>query len=891
MSIFCRLRCLMLFLFLVTASTLFAEDFSLWLKHMPITFPGVAEDVTLTNFPVLIILEETDAGFGFSYTDFRSPPYNDLRFTAEDKQTPLDFEVESWNSDGKSCVWVKIPELTQDTKIHAFWGKEEVSLPASTSDGSVWCENFLGVWHMNDATVTNITDSTAHGYHGRKKDEGSPLEVDAVIGQGQKFDDSYVDLTGMTDDTQIYTISMWAYGDISGNYYLIDVETGRIFVTWGHSNKIAIYDTTWRYFGSELLVETWHHLVFLCEEKHVSMYLNGQKYGSTQTYTQRGIGGTVVLGSRNIKTDYYFPGMIDEVRISTTIRSPDWILACYQNQKPDSDFVGYGNPETYMFPYITNSSGATNVTITSAWLNGNLVSTGAMETAVLLYWGESNGADDPDEWDSSTNWPAPQLPGLFSFYLSGLDVDTYYYYRYMAESDLGRSWANKASAFVTSEVWFEEVADAQFLSLIQGEVIIRRKEEVNSEPLDVYYSIGGTATPGLEYVELPGVVTIPAGETSATITIEPMSALTMTATKTVKLEIMAGAIKGNPATAEIKILVDDMSSWQKAMPITFPTYTNRIPLINFPAMIILQPTDSGAGFSYDDFLAPPYNDLRFAADDKLTPLDFEVELWDTSGKSYVWVKIPELTEGTTVYALWGKENVCLPPCNTNGAVWIENFLGVWHMNDATEDSIIDSTIHGFNGTKLAVGSPLEVGGVIGKGQLFNESYIDLTGMTDGAQIYTISMWANCSKNGSGLYPLDVENGRLLIGWGTDQANQVGLWDGSWRYFGSSLSVNTWHYMVFLCERTTVSMYHNALKYGVTRPFSPRNIAGQVTIGARFSMDGYYFPGMLDEIRISTTIRSPDWIWACYQNQGNNESFNEYGEILSLITHGTIYSFW
>jgi hypothetical protein len=41
-------------------------------------------------------------------------------------------------------------------------------------------------------------------------------------------------------------------------------------------------------------------------------------------------------------------------------------------------------------------------------------------------------------------------------------------------------------------------------------------------PLTVYYTIGGTATPGVDYPSLAGSVTIPAGQASATINVAPI---------------------------------------------------------------------------------------------------------------------------------------------------------------------------------------------------------------------------------------------------------------------------------------------------------------------------------------------------------------------------------
>ncbi|NLB54292.1 MAG: DUF2341 domain-containing protein, partial [Lentisphaerae bacterium] len=160
------------------AISLYAEDLTHYQKCMTISFPGYTNTETLFNFPILIVFEQTDEGSGFYYSDFLSPPDKDLRFTADDKTTQLDYEVESWDTDGKSYVWVKIPELNQNTKILAFWGMPNVEAPDSTEDGSVWSEDYLGVWHMNDKTSTTIADRSTNSYHGTKKEEDSPTEVD-----------------------------------------------------------------------------------------------------------------------------------------------------------------------------------------------------------------------------------------------------------------------------------------------------------------------------------------------------------------------------------------------------------------------------------------------------------------------------------------------------------------------------------------------------------------------------------------------------------------------------------------------------------------------------------------------------------------------------------------
>ncbi|MFZ4398357.1 MAG: DUF2341 domain-containing protein, partial [Kiritimatiellia bacterium] len=82
-------------------------------QQMMITFGGYTNrSETLTNFPVLVVLSNNVNGSGFRYDDFLSPNGYDLRFV--DNLTDanrLNYEIESWNTNGASYVWVQVPTI------------------------------------------------------------------------------------------------------------------------------------------------------------------------------------------------------------------------------------------------------------------------------------------------------------------------------------------------------------------------------------------------------------------------------------------------------------------------------------------------------------------------------------------------------------------------------------------------------------------------------------------------------------------------------------------------------------------------------------------------------------------------------------------------------------
>jgi hypothetical protein len=88
---------------------------------------------------------------------------------------------------------------------------------------------------------------------------------------------------------------------------------------------------------------------------------------------------------------------------------------------------------------------------------------------------------------------------------------------------------------------------------------VRRFGDTNSD-VTVSYAIGGTATNGVDYVALPGSVTIPAGQRQALITIVPIDDGPPDLNSTIILKLLASAVVppeylvGYPAGAEAIIL-------------------------------------------------------------------------------------------------------------------------------------------------------------------------------------------------------------------------------------------------------------------------------------------------------------------------------------------------
>ncbi|MBN1674843.1 MAG: DUF2341 domain-containing protein, partial [Kiritimatiellae bacterium] len=132
---------------------------------MTIAFAGYdpPDGGTLTNFPVLVRLGAHVAGF--SYGDFASAEGHDLLFTDAGATRALPYEIEAWDTNGESCVWVRVPALASSNNfIRAFWGNAAVADEplAGLTGPPVWANGFAGVWHLGET----LADSSAYGNDG-----------------------------------------------------------------------------------------------------------------------------------------------------------------------------------------------------------------------------------------------------------------------------------------------------------------------------------------------------------------------------------------------------------------------------------------------------------------------------------------------------------------------------------------------------------------------------------------------------------------------------------------------------------------------------------------------------------------------------------------------------
>jgi len=136
-----------------------------WQYRKALTIDSTKVDATLTDFPVLVSITDTDLKDSDNGGPVQ-PDGDDLRFTLTDS-TQLSHEIELYNgTTGNLVAWVKVPSLSgsADTTLFLEYGNPTVA--SQQSPTSVWDSSFEGVYHLNGTaadSTSNDNDGTFPG--------------------------------------------------------------------------------------------------------------------------------------------------------------------------------------------------------------------------------------------------------------------------------------------------------------------------------------------------------------------------------------------------------------------------------------------------------------------------------------------------------------------------------------------------------------------------------------------------------------------------------------------------------------------------------------------------------------------------------------------------------
>ena len=314
---------------------------------------------------------------GFRYADCLRENGGDIHF-ADAEGNLLDSEIDIWDPNGVSLVWVNVPSLSSGTAIKAYYGW---NFAPSIDSRNVWTNGYVGVWHLGEATLP-VKDSTVNPANFTSDRTGVLYEQTGIGGSSVRFHNgdtatnSYLkadeSVTGKLDGFAAVTFEAWtcqywhkespAYpgyilakdkGTGYNSYKVFeDAKAGnttrRFMQIFGLSNAVSVYGLV-PFSASE---DIWNYQVFSYDSqseatKKAAYYLNGVLNNTSDIGSDPRPSTTSPLYLGNMhgygKWGYAFPGKIDEVRISNVARSAGWLSTTYDMIKGNANFATYSS--------------------------------------------------------------------------------------------------------------------------------------------------------------------------------------------------------------------------------------------------------------------------------------------------------------------------------------------------------------------------------------------------------------------------------------------------------------------------------------------------------------------------------------------------------------------
>ncbi len=337
------------------------------------TVSGYAGNETLRNFPVLVRLSE-GSPVGFSYADFYNPgdvSGADLCFL-DAKGNAIPHEIDTWNPQGESLVWVTLPEMANGTEF-AMWYRSSKSGAVVNGGVNAWAD-YTGVWHLGEPGdgVQTVADSTANNLSGVTHANSSAVASGKIGGSRRVSNMSgasdangriFVDLTDSAKRDAVdsltssgdsaFTASFWAKKLSSGKTqadgetqwaYLISRKENDNTAAWGFQFDAQNDMNSYRVYGSDggnrqtikpsgLSKDAWNKWDIVWSNATYIAYLNGgaRSFTGALSGSKSAAAGTCDLAFGGCAGAGYgsFNDEMDEIRLRKGANGVAWVKAEY----------------------------------------------------------------------------------------------------------------------------------------------------------------------------------------------------------------------------------------------------------------------------------------------------------------------------------------------------------------------------------------------------------------------------------------------------------------------------------------------------------------------------------------------------------------------------------
>lgn len=250
---------------------------------------------------------------------------------------------------GGAIYHVKVTSISSsaDTDIYYYYDNDHadnttyIGAINTAAGATVWDANFSAVYHMVDATTSTVVDSTSNNIDGTKTSANNPLESVAQIGKGQTFSSDSISTSGAYNDNG-FTISLCVKPSdvtttifITNGQVLASPDNKRCVIVGAQDDYFNIYNNAYPT-GTDTdtqiaaTVDTWQHISYGSDGTDVLGYKNGANVIDVTANLNCADMDAYFLG-QNSTGSVYYAGIMDEVRISDTLRTAAWDKGTYNS--------------------------------------------------------------------------------------------------------------------------------------------------------------------------------------------------------------------------------------------------------------------------------------------------------------------------------------------------------------------------------------------------------------------------------------------------------------------------------------------------------------------------------------------------------------------------------
>ena len=405
-------------------------------------------DGSVSGLPVPVRL--STAITGFDYTDIaQSGTDKDLCFV-DGENNPLPYEIEKWDDQGESVVWVRVPTYAASAHIYMYYGGPAVE----QNSAAVW-NGYVGVWHMAEADST-VADATGHGLTATPAGDApaqsvattGPVgngRVNATDGSANRLEVSYDSQLDL-GDTLSFSGWVHIYGVHDGGRMVV---VTRKYKLWNDGWNVSILQNSsngigyWGKYNNDWgclaalnvpdLLQNWVHVAVTYNGNTGYMYINGQRWATVRqsdwtdnTWIQEATDTDQPLtfgytGGGNWDDGWSrpFKGAFDEFRLSDGVLDATRIKAEYVSQ-------AYADALVYEVSEVQSGSVTLADAVTSGIVSADGKNTLTVTANVTAINGESAkvflavGVSEPKDGD-----PTLRMAGIITNEVTAAGTTTF----------------------------------------------------------------------------------------------------------------------------------------------------------------------------------------------------------------------------------------------------------------------------------------------------------------------------------------------------------------------------------------------------------------------------------------------------------------------------------